>query len=126
MISVDEALEIVLHNTVTLGSEYVGLTDAHGRILREEVRADTDLPPFDRARMDGYAVRSADVQVAPVTLKVAGEVAAGATFDQEVKPGFAVKIFTGAPMPPGADAVQQVELTQTANGRVTIERPVTP
>ncbi|HYM00291.1 MAG TPA: gephyrin-like molybdotransferase Glp [Blastocatellia bacterium] len=126
MISVHEALETVLRNIVTLGSEYVGLNDAHGRILREELRADTDLPPFDRARMDGYAVRSADVETAPVTLKVVGEVAAGATFDQQVEAGTAVKIFTGAPMPTGADAVQQVELTRASDGRVTIERPVTP
>lgn len=116
MITVDQATSIVLSRIQPLGAETVPLEQAHRRILAENVRADIDLPPFDRARMDGYAVRSLDVSTAPVTLRVIGEIAAGAQFEQRVNAGEAVKIFTGAPVPAGADAVQKVEVTR-ANGR---------
>src|SRR6266404_8478723 len=99
MITVDQALSILLDQVETLGSESVAIEQAHRRILAEDVRADMDLPPFDRARMDGYALRAADVIAVPATLRVIGEVAAGAKFDRELKPGEAVKIFTGAPVP---------------------------
>jgi molybdenum cofactor synthesis domain-containing protein len=125
MITVDQALNIVLANISPLGAEAVDLDHALGRVLAQEVRADLDLPPFDRARMDGFAVRSADVAAAPVTLRVIGEVAAGASFDGEVGTGQAVKIFTGAPMPHGADAVQMVEVTAQCGDQVLIKEPVT-
>ena len=115
MITVDQALTIVLDQVETLGSESVAIEQAHRLILAEDVRADMDLPPFDRARMDGYAVRSSDVSTAPVKLRVIGEIAAGAQFEHRVNAGEAVKIFTGAPVPGGADAVQKVEVTR-ANG----------
>jgi len=115
MITVDQAISIVLERIEPLGSETIALEQAHRRVLAEDVRADIDLPPFDRARMDGYAVRSSDVSTAPVKLRVIGEIAAGAQFDRNLNPGEAVKIFTGAPVPPGADAVQKVEVTR-ANG----------
>jgi len=117
MITVDQAISIVLDRTEPLGVETVPLHEAHRRILAEEIRADIDLPPFDRARMDGYAVRSEDVRSAPVTLRVIAEIAAGAQFEQRVNSGETVKIFTGAPVPAGVDAVQKVEATR-ANGRV--------
>lgn len=126
MISVDQALQTVLERVGPLGVETVALEDALGRILAEEVRADIDLPPFDRARMDGYAVRSADVATAPVQLRVLGEIAAGAVFDGIVGPGEAVKIFTGAPLPAGADAVQKVEVTESDGQSVTIHEAVKP
>ena len=119
MITVDQALSIVLDTVRPLGSESVPTHEAYRRIIAEDVIADIDLPPFDRARMDGYAVRSSDVTSAPVTLRVIGEIAAGAQFEQRVNPGEAVKIFTGAPVPSGADAVQKVEVTR-ANGQ-TVE-----
>ena len=126
MITVDQALSIVLGQVQPLGSETVALQDTFGRVLSEDIFADIDLPPFDRARMDGYALRAADARSAPVTLRVIGEIAAGAQFEQPVKPGEAVKIFTGAPVPAGADAVQKVEVTR-ANGRtVEILEPVKP
>jgi molybdopterin molybdotransferase len=112
MISVDQALSIVLENVQPLEPETVPLEASLGRILREDVQADMDLPPFDRARMDGYALRHEDGATAPVTLRLIGEVAAGSTFDGVVNRGEAVKIFTGAPVPPGADAVQKVEVTE--------------
>ena len=126
MISVDKALAIVLERISSLGAETVALEDALGRILAEDIFADMDLPPFDRARMDGYGVRASDVENVPVCLRVIGEVAAGNTFDGEVRPGEAVKIFTGAPIPQGADAVQKVEVTEAEGHNVIIKEPVKP
>jgi molybdopterin molybdotransferase len=126
MITVDKALSIVLDKVEPLGVETVALEDAPGRTLAEDVRADIDLPPFDRARMDGYAVRSQDVTEAPATLRLIGEIAAGASFDGRLEPGEAIKIFTGAPMPDGADAVQKVEVTESDGHTVLIKASVRP
>jgi molybdenum cofactor synthesis domain-containing protein len=126
MITVDEALKIVIDQVEPAGAETVPLKQAHHRILAENIIADIALPPFDRARMDGYALRSEDVQTAPVTLRVIGEIAAGASFDGQVSSGEAVKIFTGAPVPEGADAVQKVEATRAHAGKVEIYEPVKP
>src|SRR5438093_8252667 len=120
MITVDDALAGVLEKIEPLDVETIALEQAHGRVLAEDVRADIDLPPFDRSRMDGYAVRSADVATAPLKLRLIGEVAAGAKFDRVVTPGEAVKIFTGAPIPQGADAVQKVEVTRSNGSTVEI------
>lgn len=118
LISVDEALEIVLAHAKTLPSEEVRLEDALGRVLREDVAADADMPPFDRSAMDGYAVRAADVARAPVVLPVLGQIRAGQFPDEPLNAGTAVQIMTGAPVPTGADAVQQVEKTRaSADGR---------
>ena len=124
MITVDEAISIVLDRVEGLSVESVALEQVHRRILAEDIRADIDLPPFDRARMDGYAVRSADVAAAPVRLRVIGEVAAGVKFAQQLNPGEAVKIFTGAPVPDGANAVQKVEVTRSNGDSVEILEPV--
>ncbi|HYT49125.1 MAG TPA: gephyrin-like molybdotransferase Glp, partial [Pyrinomonadaceae bacterium] len=88
--------------------------------------ADSDLPPFDRAQMDGYAIRAADVANTPARLRIVGESAAGSGWHQEMKAGEAVRIMTGAPVPAGADAVQQVELTREIDdaGFVEILEPV--
>ena len=126
MISIAEALRIVLDQTTHLNSESVPLADARGRILAEDIVADSDLPPFDRSQMDGYAVRAADVQVAPARLTIAGESAAGRGWHQEMHTGQAVRIMTGAPVPAGADSVQQVELTRELDGEVEILEPVLP
>ena len=112
MIPVAEAIQIVIEQTPTLPPETVSLADACRRILAEDVIADSDLPPFDRSQMDGYAVRAADTENAPVRLQIVGESAAGNGWHQEMKAGEAVRIMTGAPLPAGADSVQQVELTQ--------------
>ena len=125
MITVDQALGVVLDHIRPLPAEVVPLGEARGRVLAEDIRADIDLPPFDRARMDGYAVRAADVGTAPVELRLIGEVAAGIAFQGRVGPGEAVKIFTGAPIPDGADAVQKVEVTRAKGNAVEILEPVT-
>lgn len=126
MITVDDAIKIVLERIEPLGSETIALEQAHGRVLAEDIRADMDLPPFDRARMDGYALRSSDVSAAPATLRVIGEIAAGAQFEHHLNAGEAIKIFTGAPVPPGADAVQKVEVTRANGTSVEILESVTP
>ncbi len=125
MIPVEEALEIVLGEAEALPAEEVALDEALSRVLAEDVASDLDLPPFDRVAMDGYALRAADAAGAPTALEVVGEVRAGQWPDLTVGPGQAARIMTGAPLPPGADAVQQVERTQPLDEfRVTIQSPV--
>lgn len=121
MIGIAEAIRIVLEQTATLPDECVPLEASLGRILREDIIADTDLPPFDRAQMDGYAVRAADVAKTPAQLEIVGESAAGAGWHHEMKAGEAVRIMTGAPVPAGADAVQQVELTRELDAGRAVE-----
>ncbi|MCA1616184.1 MAG: molybdopterin molybdotransferase MoeA [Acidobacteria bacterium] len=121
MIPVAEAIRIVLENTERLPAEAVALAEARGRVLAEDVRADTDLPPFDRALMDGYAVRSEDTRDAPVRLRLVGESAAGRGWRGRLAGGEAVRIMTGAPLPAGADGVQQVELTRELDGGALVE-----
>jgi molybdopterin molybdotransferase len=112
---------MVVENAGVLESERVPLADSAGRVLAEDVFADSDLPPFDRAQMDGYAVRSEDVRDAPARLRVVGEAAAGRGWRGRVGKGEAVRIMTGAPLPAGADSVQQVELTREAEDGASVE-----
>ena len=120
MIAVRSAIDIVAKMTGSLGSETIRLADAVGRVLAEDIVADTDMPPFDRSQMDGFAVRTSDVKNVPVTLKIVGESAAGRGWHKKLKPREAVRIMTGAPVPPGADAIQKVELTTESGESVTI------
>src|SRR3954453_15364970 len=124
MISIAEATRIVLDHVAPLGAESVSIEDCIGRILAEDVLADTDLPPFDRAQMDGYAVRAADVASVPARLQIVGESAAGAGWHHEMKAGEEGRIMTGAPVPRGADSVQQVELTRESDAHVEILQTV--
>ncbi|MBV8857579.1 MAG: molybdopterin molybdotransferase MoeA [Acidobacteria bacterium] len=128
MIPVAEAIRIVSEKAEPLTAERVPLDEALGRVLAEEVFADTDLPPFDRAQMDGYAVRSADLQETPARLRVVGEAAAGSGWRGTLQAGEAVRIMTGAPLPAGADSVQQVEVTREEEGGafILIERATEP
>ncbi|MGA9997913.1 MAG: gephyrin-like molybdotransferase Glp [Pyrinomonadaceae bacterium] len=121
MISVTEAIRVVKEQTRALAFEEVALADAMGRVLAEDVVADSDLPPFDRAQMDGYALRATDVANAPVRLRVAGESAAGKGWHEEMRAGEAVRIMTGAPVPAGADSVQQVEVTNESDDGASVE-----
>ena len=121
MLPVDEALEIVLAHTPRLGLEEVELEDALGRVLGQEVRADADMPPFDRSAMDGYAVRASDVAGAPVVLEVAGQIRAGQYPDRPLPPGQAMQVMTGAPVPAGATAVQPVEKTRAVDRGARVE-----
>jgi molybdopterin molybdotransferase len=116
LLSVEEARDRVLAAAPgPLRAERVPVVTARGRVLAAAVVAATDLPPWDNSAMDGYAIRAADVAAAeehaPVRLAVIGEVAAGRAPDRPVAAGGALRIATGAPLPPGADAVVAVELT---------------
>ena len=126
MISVEEAIRIITEQTPRLAPERIALADALGRVLAEEVVADSDLPPFDRAQMDGYAVRAADTKTVPVSLRVVGESAAGRGWTGDMKEGEAVRIMTGAPVPLGADSVQKVEVTLEQDGRVSVAEATSP
>ena len=131
MLRIEDALNLMLDHTPSLAAEEVMLTQALGRVLRSEAVSDLDLPPFDRARMDGYAVRASDTTNAsakhPVRLRAIGEAAAGHAFDGQVAAGEAVRIMTGAPMPEGADAVQKIEVIRVLDdGTVELEEPVKP
>jgi len=121
MIPVAEAIGIVVEQAAPLATERVPLDEALGRVLAEDVTADTDLPPFDRAQMDGYAVRSADLRETPARLRLVGEAAAGSGWRGTLGAGEAVRIMTGAPLPAGADSVQQVELTRELEGGALVE-----
>ncbi|HEX8136948.1 MAG TPA: gephyrin-like molybdotransferase Glp [Pyrinomonadaceae bacterium] len=112
MLPVQEAIRIVREQTARLAPERVALGDALGRVLATDVFADSDLPPFNRAQMDGYAVRASDTTGAPVRLRVVGESAAGRGWHKTLGAGQAVRIMTGAPVPAGADSVQKVEVTR--------------
>ena len=121
MISVSEAIQIVRQQTHTLPVEQVPLPQALGRVLAQDVVADSDLPPFDRSQMDGYAVRAVDAQATPVRLRIVGESAAGRGWHQQLEEGQAVRIMTGAPVPSGADSVQQVELAHELKDGTVVE-----
>ena len=124
MRSIAEALASMLPAFSPLGEEEVHLTESSGRYVSRDVSAPFDSPPFDNSAMDGYAVRAADVSSvspdAPVRLPVGGESRAGGPLPEPLRPGTACRIYTGAPMPAGADAVIMQEDTDTEGEEVTI------
>ena len=126
MISVHDALAMILETVSPLAGERVGLLQAVGRILAEEVRSEREVPPFANSAMDGYAVRWDDVRDAsadrPVALAVLEVIQAGTVPTREVTAGAASKIMTGAVVPAGADTVIRVEDTEERDGRVWIRR----
>jgi molybdopterin molybdotransferase len=121
--SFDQARACVLAKVTQSGPapaiERAGLLAAAGRVLAERVLADRDYPPFARSVRDGFAVRAADL---PGNLQVIGEVRAGESSTQEVGPGQAIEIMTGAPMPAGADSVVMVEHATQDAGKVSVQR----
>jgi molybdopterin molybdotransferase len=119
MLSVEEAQDRLLEAVGSpLPVEDVPLAQALDRALAEPIRSAVDLPPWDNSSMDGFAVHAADVAgataTAPIRLRVVGDVRAGGSPHVDVPPGCAVRIATGAPMPPSADAVVPVETTIVA------------
>ena len=123
MISVDEALDRILKSVGPLESETVGLTDAAARVLAKDVLANLFNPAFDVSAMDGYAVRAEDVRPG-ATLTMIGVSQAGAGFGGTVEPGQCTRIFTGAPVPAGANAVIMQEETSAQGSAITFERDV--
>jgi len=119
----EEAFELLIQRVERLSTEKVLLWNALGRVLAEDVYADRDNPAFDSSAMDGYAIRSEDLENLPARLKVIGEVPAGGEWKGVVERGCAVKIFTGAPIPEGADTVVPVEFVKEEGEYIIIEQP---
>lgn len=131
VVSFEKARHIVEEHAAQLrarDTEIVPLLDAAGRVLAEEIRADRDLPPFNRAIRDGYAVRSQDLAQIPASLRIVGEIRAGQSPDSvpKIAAGQAAEIMTGAPLPPGADAVVMIEYTDPQGSEVIIDRTADP
>ncbi|MBT6510878.1 MAG: molybdopterin molybdotransferase MoeA [Rhodospirillaceae bacterium] len=121
MIPVDEARSRILESFSQLPSEQVAISEAAGRVLAEPVFSRVTKPPQAVSAMDGYAVRAVDVAEVPATLSVAGEAPAGGAHDAELQPGEAVRIFTGGPLPTGADSIVIQENTARNDDKVTVE-----
>ena len=121
LLSVSEALARVLATAPTpLEEEWVPLAQARGRTLRRNLDARRTQPPVAVSAMDGYALRAADIERAPASLRLVGSSAAGRAFEGRVAPGEAVRIFTGAPVPEGADTILMQENAATGrDGTVT-------
>lgn len=117
LISIEEAWGILVRESGSGDRTRVRLADALGHALVHEARADRDFPPFDQARMDGFAVRAADCAQPPVTLEVLEEITAGRAPTRTVGAGQATRIMTGAPVPAGADAVMMIEQTAPAGDK---------
>lgn len=126
MIPLEEAQNHVLDRVTRLDAGRHRLSGAAGLVTTEAVTATENVPPFANTAMDGFAVRAADTVGAPKVLAVVGTIAAGDPGDVTVGAGQAARIMTGAPMPPGADAVVMVERTSVTDGEVTVEVEVPP
>lgn len=122
------ARDLLLNAVDPTGTEWVALSESGGRILARDFIAAENIPPFDRSPYDGYALRAADTLCAsketPVTLRVLEEIPAGAVPTAAVTKGMAARILTGAPIPPGADAVTKYELTEFTKETVTVFSPL--
>jgi molybdopterin molybdotransferase len=121
MISVEEALTRITGSFSALPAETVGLGEALGRVLAEDLTARTTQPPLDVSAMDGYAVRAADVAKVPVRLKVVAHIPAGQVFDGTLQAGQVARIFTGAPLPAGADTIVIQEDTEAEGDQVLVK-----
>jgi len=121
MLELEQAVEKILAAIPAPKSEVIPLAEAFGRIVAEKILAATDLPPFDNSAVDGYAVRAQDVATAsaqnPVILQLTGRIAAGEHFTSRLSAGQCIRIFTGSPVPAGADAIVMQEDTKVDAGR---------
>jgi molybdopterin molybdotransferase len=123
-LSVSEARRRILEDVAPTEPENVAIEAAAGRTLAAPLSARLTQPPFDASAMDGYAVRAADTQILPATLTVIGEAAAGHPFGGSVNTGQAVRIFTGAPMPAGTDAIVIQENTARDGAKVIVREGI--
>ena len=119
MINVADALKNVLENINQLGTEDISIAQADGRILGEDLIARLTQPPVAVSAMDGYAVKAEDITTVPKNLTLIGESSAGNGFNGKVAPGQTVRIFTGAPIPNGTDAVVIQEDTENSNEKIS-------
>ncbi len=120
MISLEEAVELVLSHVEPLPTERVSVLDAIGRVAAEDLRSDIDVAPFAHAAMDGFALHASDIaaasEEAPVNLAVIAEIGAGSVYEGAIEPGECVRIMTGAPLPADADAVVKYEIVGVVEG----------
>ncbi len=125
LISVEQAMAIIDAAVVRPAVRRVGLGQAPGFYLAEDLRSDRDAPPFDKSVMDGFAVRAQDTGLSSCELEIVGQIAAGGSGDISLKSGQAISIMTGAPLPAEADAVVPVEQTRIGGGssRIAILEP---
>ncbi|WP_299372015.1 gephyrin-like molybdotransferase Glp [uncultured Kiloniella sp.] len=126
MILVEEALKRVLAGFTKLSPETVSLHDGLGRVLAKDIKARLTQPPTDVSAMDGFAVKSSDIQSVPVTLKIRGEAPAGGSYEAQLQDGEAVRIFTGGPVPLGADCIVIQENTDHDDEEVTVKQSEEP
>ena len=125
LLPVAEALARILEGAGPCSTETVSIGEAAGRVLAQPVIALRTQPPFAASAMDGYAVRAADVAAVPAHLRVLGTVAAGAVSQDEVGAGEAIRVFTGAPLPAGADAIAiQENVRSLGDGQIAVDQPV--
>jgi molybdopterin molybdotransferase len=123
-LTVEEALQQILSRVQPLPTERVPLLSCLGRALAEPIRSGREIPPWPNSSMDGYAVRAEDAAEAPTRLTVVGTITAGSMPVRRVGAGEAMRIFTGAPMPDGADSVVPQEDTEVTDGHVTLREGV--
>jgi len=130
LVSLKEAQQVVLSMVQPLPTELVPLEDGGGRVLAKEIRASVDEPSTPQAAMDGFAVRSADVESASpegnLFLKVVGLIGPGQRSEHRVKGGETLRVMTGATLPEGADAIVPEEMTESVSDRVRVLAPVSP
>src|SRR6185369_6142451 len=126
MLSVGEAHARVIAAFSPLPAEVVSIADAAGRVAAAAPKARLTQPSADLSAMDGYAVRAEDVPAAPATLTLVGEAPAGGSYDHALKPGEAVRIFTGGPLPMGADSIVIQEDTKADGKKITVLEAPTP
>ncbi len=126
LLPVDEALARILKSTEPHGTEQVALSDAGGRVVATPVLAHFLQPPFDGSAMDGYALIAPDSIAYPIEFDIIGESAAGNRFDGELGIGQAVRIFTGAPLPKGADTIVIQEHTERSGNRLAVREGIEP
>jgi molybdopterin molybdotransferase len=133
LLPVADAQQRIIEAVAPLPAEQISLADGLGRVLAKEVASRRDQPPMAMSAMDGYAVRAADVAVLPATLNIVGYAPAGHAFDGSVGPGEAVRIFTGAPVPDGADTIviqenteQSDEVVRVVDGTAPVGRYIRP
>lgn len=127
-VAVDDVVALIRTRVRSLPPESIGIDSAAGRVLAAAVTAAVAVPHFDRAAFDGYALRAAETSGAstdrPLTLRIAGEALPARPFGRSIESGEAVRIMTGSPMPPGADAVLPVEFANEFDGRLDVVEPI--
>ncbi|MEM2913875.1 MAG: molybdopterin molybdotransferase MoeA, partial [Candidatus Bathyarchaeia archaeon] len=131
LISREEALKVILNSVKPIErTEQIPIEESANRVLAEEILADKDIPPFDRAAMDGYAVKAEDTygasDLSPRTLKLTEVLHAGESSDHILERGECIRIATGCPIPLGADAVVMVEFTEEKDGQVSVFKAAHP